>query len=476
MELLRFKNIVGYLRRPDPVIKGVVEHFFQVKMDMVPDSINTKPNARIPDPTKAAYKLMKRAQRNDIPAHVRNVYHMGSSPITIFSVGVKCSPARRPTSIALRNDGLNGLVDAGNQYHAVLANKDWFTEHGCDQYINIRIVENVPSAIRCYLIQTLNTHTAVKESAMLNLGGVFEAIKEVLFEQDLLKHFGCRGNEQRVKKLKYDIGECVTILALMDRGGYPSKEKHPSKGVGQPWGLIRSYGQNAGQKFANTVYMLPDFLRLYERIRKDVPITISSRRNLDAISYINGPKLRRPNGDRLRQTEKVYRFPVIDEAGRAELFIGCARAMLSAFRQLIAVSAKTNEHKWEIPFEQVLGLWDSCRVDMVAIADKVTTRGKKQASEAFKGDQTHSWSRFYECVTKARENFVKGKAVIKGNVVSELSVAERVRVELRKVAAADPELTFAPKGLICALAKVNPASVPFPTYVRQIRKEAGVLD
>lgn len=392
----------------DPVRERIAHYQWYTPIHEIPEGINLRPNVRVQDTSSPVYRSIRDAQLNiGLEPKLQNSYNLGSGGITIITTDLQANKARKATEVSFLNGGNWGIPNGAHQYRAALENKEKILrmiEDGepIDQYMPFHAIVNMKRYLIHTVAKALNTNVQVTNAALLNNLGVFDSIKVVLEKADILQHFGCLGNEKKVKKLEYEISENVVLMEVFNRHDYPDGTRHPTHSVGSVGSIIAAYGHEAKRSnFAGMLHLLPDFWRLFEQISMDGYGMINASTSADNATWAKGPGVHDRNGNPVKKRPKVYKFPILGTTGSTKLAKGPAFAMMSALRQFLVVTP-SGKYSWEIPFERVVRVWKRVGPKMVQFADDVTQEGNKKASDTFKTDSGKIWTTYYKMVQDHR--------------------------------------------------------------------------
>ena len=346
-----------------PSDSSVTTHLIWVNMRALPANIPTDVNPRTPNMgTPTARKLLDAVSDPDTSFEIRN------SGIVIVAKNVKSNPANGTVDIDFGGDPSRyGILDGGHTYKAILERRDSIPAD-IDKFVKLEVLVGEDLDVAA-LSDARNTTVQVSDIALSNLGERFEFIKNAIADQSYSGNIAYKDNDNEKPT---PVSELLKLMYAFNIDRFADASMVPVAAYSGKTTVFRDFQREWDEHHANVnkngkeveapsesnVYlqlapMLPDFVKLYERIQEDMPRRLEQYRKEHRKKAVALPD----TGKRGGNAKTLFTRQPIDY----DVPAGYIMPIFGAFRALLERKSATGIVWVSDPLE----MWDHIGADLV---------------------------------------------------------------------------------------------------------------
>ena len=418
---------------PDPIYyqtKGIKYHVCMVDIHELYKSardIVLEANPRDHSESKLSNSRVVRAIREEY-LNETNKFHQKNSGITIIAETVEELGSGKIKFTV--DEAHGGITNGGTTYRTLMnavseiRNEDIgkLPQH---QFVKIEIRSKVPTEWISDISGGLNTHAQVQDTALLNLGGELNFIKEVLDKKPYGKKIAYKQNEEG----EWDIDKILCLMELFDVNNYKNsiQSSFPIRAYSSKASVIKSFKErlevknNSGKEenFHLLMDIVHDILVLHDTIREDFYDVLkknltSQPGGLKYVRYGKKVKVKGEDGKVIKsksgsskQKRQTFYLPILDKEVDYDLLEACLYPILGAFRVCAHSSSDKDMVYWKLPFQDIIKLWKQSAPILLKATHEVYLNNNGNVRSI--GVTSTAWQTCYLLLKSTLDDFLKNK-------------------------------------------------------------------
>lgn len=255
-----------------PSNKDVTTYFVWTEFKDLPPDLSLEVNPRKPKMnTAVAKQLINAVSSTDVPE-----FDLNNRGIVITAKQVKFNSDTSEVTIDFGDDPLRyGILDGGHTYTAIVENRDNLPDD-VEKYVRLEILVGESLDV-AGLADARNTSLQVSDVALYELDDKFDFIKDAISDQSFADDIAYKDNEDK----PIQVAELLKLMFAFNIKRYPDDSNAPVPAYSAKAAVFRDFRKNYDEEVSEenedvNIYrklakFLPDLVKLYERIQKDLP-------------------------------------------------------------------------------------------------------------------------------------------------------------------------------------------------------------
>jgi len=316
--------------------KGLKDYFCVVKTTDLPD-LSSWRQINVRDPKLSG--AVPTAIREGIKSHP-DLFLFMNRGIVLAADSVQFDNKTSHVTVSFSDVSLHGLLDGGHSYNIILEE----TKHlDFDQFVKIEILEGFNAEDIGHVVDARNTSNQVKDESLMNLGGSFDALKEVLsgtsyYDKIAFSEFEIDTKTGQPKPI--DIREIIAILMTFDADNFTDMV-HPINAYRSKSTCLKHFKDN--QKSFKKIYPIAkEILALYDHIQLELPSLYNAARGQNG--EVKNGKFGRLTGVGVYEGKRQAELYYINQQSKYAVPTGFVYPILGAFRAMI--EEKNGRYQW----------------------------------------------------------------------------------------------------------------------------------
>lgn len=378
MKTFEFKNVRRYMTsKDDPFVNDLEVYYFLVSNDDIPLDLPLEPNPRKQNIDRKVYREITRSleQGTHDREGDKTPFHLKNQGMLILANSVK----KYDKGITVSFANGDGIVNGGHSHKIVSTKKNVLRE---PQYIEVKILVNVPERYKVPMAKGNNTGIQTTQSTIHNLNGHYDWIKDIYADKpNILNKIKFEQNDEGKP---FSIEDMIATLAIFDPTIPEPNAEHV--GTGAPRHASNVY-QNRNILLENYEKNLEDFEKFQDILPEIMQFRDYVQKRSPGIWNKKGGKAGRCDVFN-NKNSLIFMEEVVDESfDKAILY-----PILSSFRQL--VEEKNGIYKWKVPYTKILDIFNDNAHALIKMTMESFYSHKSSISQVGR-DKTH-WDNLYK--------------------------------------------------------------------------------